>query len=70
MEFFLLVGEECEFRAKRGYFGVVGDGAALGFVVAVIVRFGQHFSDGFPGESSPGVWTWVSGFKGPPYTVA
>jgi hypothetical protein len=43
--FFVFLVEKGELGAERGYFGVVGEGDALGFVVAVVVGFGQHFLD-------------------------
>jgi hypothetical protein len=48
--FFVLLAEKGEFCAERGHFGVVGEGDALGFVVAVVMGFGQHFGDGLAAE--------------------
>jgi hypothetical protein len=55
LEFPVLLVEKGEFRAERGYFGVVGEGDALGFVVAVVMGFGQHFGDGRAAEFFAGV---------------
>jgi hypothetical protein len=65
LEFFLLVGEECEFRAKRGYFGVVSDGAALGFVVAVIVDLDSTSATAFRASLRRGFGPGFRGSRGP-----